>query len=161
MLSGTEIELHLPALLPEDYVSDIHLRLVLYKRIASAATPAALDDLQAEMIDRFGPLPPPARSVYRVAALKIRARELGIRKVDAGPLGGYVLFDDANTVDPQAVIRLVQRNPRAYRLDGPLKLRFTWRADSEADRFRLVENLIDTLASRQHVDGSDSAARSA
>jgi transcription-repair coupling factor (superfamily II helicase) len=161
MLSGTEIELHLPALLPEDYVSDIHLRLVLYKRIASAATPAALDDLQAEMIDRFGPLPPPARSVYRVAALKIRARELGIRKVDAGPLGGYLLFDDANTVDPQAVVRLVQRNPRAYRLDGPLKLRFTWRADSEADRFRLVDNLIDTLASRQRVGESDSAARSA
>jgi transcription-repair coupling factor (superfamily II helicase) len=64
-------------------------------------------------------------------------------------------------VDPQAVVRLVQRNPRAYRLDGPLKLRFTWRADSEADRFRLVENLIDTLASRQRVGESDSAARSA
>jgi transcription-repair coupling factor (superfamily II helicase) len=160
ILSGTEIELHLPALLPEDYVADIHLRLMLYKRIASAATPAALDDLQAEMIDRFGPLPPPARNLYRVAALKIRVRELGIRKLDAGPLGGYLLFDEANTVDPQAVIRLVQRNPRNYRLDGPLKLRFTWRADSESERFRLVENLIDALAPRGRP-ATDSAARSA
>ena len=161
MLSGTEIELHLPALLPEDYVADIHLRLTLYKRVASAPTPAALDDLQAEMIDRFGPLPPPARNLYRVAALKIRARELGIRKLDAGPLGGYLLFDDANTVDPQAVIRLVQRNPRAYRLDGPLKLRFTWRAESESERFRLIESLIEALGPRQSLGATDSAARSA
>ena len=161
MLSGTEIELHLPALLPEDYVADIHLRLMLYKRVASAATPAALEDLQAEMIDRFGPLPTPARNLYRVAGLKIRARALGIRKLDAGPLGGYLLFDDANTVDPQAVIRLVQRSPRAYRLDGPLKLRFTWRADNEADRFRLVENLVDALTPREQPATTDSAARSA
>jgi transcription-repair coupling factor (superfamily II helicase) len=95
-----------------------------------------------------------------VAALKIRVRELGIRKLDAGPLGGYLLFDEANTVDPQAVIRLVQRNPRNYRLDGPLKLRFTWRADSESERFRLVENLIDALAPRGRP-ATDSAARSA
>jgi transcription-repair coupling factor (superfamily II helicase) len=160
MLSGTEVELHLPALLPEDYVADIHLRLTLYKRVASAETPAVLDDLQAEMIDRFGPLPPPARSLYRVAALKIRARELGIRKLDAGPMGGYLLFDDTNTVDPQAVIRLMQRSPRTYRLDGPLKLRFTWRAENEAERFRLVENLIETLAARK-IGASDGAARSA
>jgi transcription-repair coupling factor (superfamily II helicase) len=119
-----------------------------------------LDDLQAEMIDRFGPLPPPARSLYRVAALKIRARELGIRKLDAGPMGGYLLFDDTNTVDPQAVIRLMQRSPRTYRLDGPLKLRFTWRAENEAERFRLVENLIETLAARK-IGASDGAARSA
>ena len=161
MLSGTEIELHLPALLPEDYVADIHLRLTLYKRVASAPTTAGLDDLQAEMIDRFGPLPPPARNLYRVAALKIRARELGIRKLDAGPLGGYLLFDDSNTVDPQAVIRLVQRNPRGYRLDGPLKLRFTWRAESEAERFRLIENLLEALAPRLRAASPDPAARSA
>jgi transcription-repair coupling factor (superfamily II helicase) len=161
MLSGTEIELHLPALLPEDYVADIHLRLTLYKRVASAPTTAGLDDLQAEMIDRFGPLPPPARNLYRVAALKIRARELGIRKLDAGPLGGYLLFDDSNTVDPQAVIRLVQRNPRGYRLDGPLKLRFAWRAESEAERFRLIENLLEALAPRLRAARPDPAARSA
>ncbi len=161
MLSGTEIELHLPALLPEDYVADIHLRLTLYKRIASAATPAALDDLRAEMIDRFGPLPQPARHLYRVAALKVRARALGIRKIDAGPLGGYLLFDETNDVDPQTVIRLVQRNPRTYRLDGPLKLRFTWRAEGETDRFTLIETLIEGLAPRPRTEAAASGVRSA
>jgi len=159
--TGTELELHLPALLPEDYVADVHLRLTLYKRIASALTFEALDDLRAEMIDRFGPLPEAARNLYRIAGLKIRARELGIRKLDAGPPGGYVLFDENNPIDPQAVIRLVQKASRGYRLDGPLKLRFTWRAESDDDRFSLVEKLLDTLTSGSHAARPDATTRSA
>ncbi|HEU4531482.1 MAG TPA: transcription-repair coupling factor [Steroidobacteraceae bacterium] len=143
--TGPEIELHLPALLPEDYVADVHLRLTLYKRIASAADAQALEDLQVEMVDRFGPLPPPARNLYRLTGLKLAARELGIRKIDAGPLGGYVLFNEDNRADPQAVIRLVQRNSRHYRLDGPLKLRFGWKAESEAERFERTAELISSL----------------
>ncbi len=143
--TGPEIELHLPALLPEDYVSDVHLRLTLYKRIASATDAQALEDLQVEMVDRFGPLPPPARNLYRLTGLKLAAREIGIRKIDAGPLGGYVLFNEDNQADPQAVIRLVQRNSRHYRLDGPLKLRFGWRAESEAERFERTAELIASL----------------
>ena len=143
--TGPEIELHLPALLPEDYVSDVHLRLTLYKRIASAADAQALEDLQVEMVDRFGPLPPPAKNLYHVTRLKLAAHDLGIRKIDAGPLGGYVLFNEENRADPQAVIRLVQRNSKHYRLDGPLKLRFGWRAESEAERFVRTGELIDAL----------------
>jgi len=143
--TGPELELHLPALLPEDYVSDVHLRLTLYKRIASAADGQALDDLKVEMIDRFGPLPPPAGNLYRVTALKLQAREVGIRKIDAGPLGGYILFNEDNRADPQAVIRLVQRNSRHYRLEGPLKLRFGWRAESDSERFQRTGELIASL----------------
>ena len=161
MLSGTELELHLPALLPEDYVADVHLRLTLYKRVASAPTPAALDDLRAEMIDRFGALPEPARNLYRIAGLKIRARALGIRKIDAGPQGGYVSFAETNQVDPQAVIRLIQKGARSFRLDGPLKLRFTWRAESEEDRFSRVEKLLDSLISEGRAATPDPATRSA
>jgi len=161
MLSGTELELHLPALLPEDYVADVHLRLTLYKRIASAPTDEALDDLRAEMIDRFGPLPEAARNLYRVASLKIRARALGIRKLDAGPQGGYVSFDETNQIDPQAVIRLVQKGSRGFRLDGPLKLRFTWRAESENERFDQVAKLLDSLASGSGATAADPAVRRA
>jgi len=143
--TGPELELHLPALLPEDYVADVHLRLTLYKRIASAADGQALDDLKVEMIDRFGPLPPPAGNLYRVTALKLQARDVGIRKIDAGPLGGYVLFNEDNRADPQAVIRLVQRNSRHYRLEGPLKLRFGWRAESDTERFERTGELIAAL----------------
>ena len=145
MRAGPEIEMRLPALLPEDYVSDIHLRLTLYKRIASAADQEALDDLQSEMIDRFGPLPEPARNLYRIAALKLRARELGLQKIDAGPTGGYALFNEDNQVDPRAVIRLVQRNPKQFRLDGSHKLRFAWKAEKEADRFDKVQRLLEEL----------------
>jgi transcription-repair coupling factor (superfamily II helicase) len=159
--SGTELELHLPALLPEDYVGDVHLRLMLYKRIASAPTPEALDDLRAEMIDRFGPLPEPARNLYRIAGLKIRARALGIRKIDAGPQGGYALFDESNRVEPQTVIRLVQKSPRNYRLDGPLKLRFTWRAEHDDERFAQVDRLFDSLTDGSRAASPDDAARSA
>jgi transcription-repair coupling factor (superfamily II helicase) len=144
--TGPEIELRLPALLPEHYVADVHLRLTLYKRISGAPDNQALDDLQAEMIDRFGPLPEPARNLYRIAVLKLRARTLGIAKIDASAQGGYVLFNEGNAIEPQTVIRLVQSQPKAYRLDGPLKLRFSWRCESDAERLRRTAELIDALA---------------
>ena len=144
--AGPEIELRLPALLPEHYVADVHLRLTLYKRISGAPDNQALDDLQAEMIDRFGPLPEPARNLYRIAVLKLRARNLGIAKIDASAQGGYVLFNEGNAIEPQTVIRLVQSQPKVYRLDGPLKLRFTWRSDNDAERLRRTAELIDALA---------------
>jgi transcription-repair coupling factor (superfamily II helicase) len=146
MRAGPEIELRLPALLPEHYISDVHLRLTLYKRISGAPDTQALDDLQTEMIDRFGPLPEAARNLYRVAQLKLRARQLGIAKIDAGAPGGYVLFNEGNAIEPQTVIRLVQSQPRTYRLDGPLKLRFAWRADADAERLTRTAELIEALA---------------
>jgi transcription-repair coupling factor (superfamily II helicase) len=78
--------------------------------------------------------------------LKLRARALGVAKIDAGAQGGYVLFNEGNAIDPQTVIRLVQSQPRTYRLDGPLKLRFVWRSESEAERLRQAGELLDTLA---------------
>ncbi len=142
---GPEIELHVPALLPDDYVSDIHLRLTLYKRIANAPDTAALDDLQAEMIDRFGPLPEQTRHLYRIAGLKLRARALGVQKIDAGPYGGYALFNEDTKVDPASIIRLVQKNPDDYRMDGSLKLRFEWDAENADERFGRTGSLLDKL----------------
>ncbi|MGA2841656.1 MAG: transcription-repair coupling factor [Steroidobacteraceae bacterium] len=146
MDAGPEVELHLPALIPEDYVPDVHLRLVLYKRVASTQTREELDELKAEMIDRFGPMPQYAKSLFRSAQIKLRAGELGIRKIDAGATSGYMIFEEQNKIDSKRVLKLVQGKPKDYRLDGPLKLRFTHDARTEENLFTRIELLVELLA---------------
>ena len=141
----TEIELRLPALLPETYVGDVHVRLALYKRIAAAMDEPALDDLTAELIDRFGPLPEPAAALLRVTRLRLAARALGVRKLDLGAQGGYLLFEAQNSVDPRAVVRLIQDGSREYRLDGPLKLRVARDLEEEDERFDFASELLARL----------------
>jgi len=144
--AGPEVELHLPALIPEDYVPDVHLRLVLYKRIASTQSRAELDDLKVEMIDRFGPMPPYALTLLRVMGLKLRATQLGIRKIDAGAASGYLVFDAENPIDPKRVLKLIQGRPKEYRLEGALKLRFSHDAKTEDKLFQRIEQVLDQLA---------------
>ncbi|HEU4663890.1 MAG TPA: transcription-repair coupling factor, partial [Dokdonella sp.] len=96
----TEVELHLPALIPDDYLPDVNTRLTLYKRIASARNEDELRELQVEMIDRFGMLPEPTKHLFALATLKLMATPLGIRKLDFGPNGGRILFREKPEVDP-------------------------------------------------------------
>jgi transcription-repair coupling factor (superfamily II helicase) len=144
--AGPEVDLHLPALIPEDYVPDVHLRLVLYKRIAGAESREELDELKVELIDRFGPMPPYAQSLFRAAQIKLRAAQLGIRKIDAGATGGYFVFDEDNKIDTRRVLKLIQTRPKDYRLDGPLKLRFTHDARTEENLFTGIEMMVELLA---------------
>ncbi len=144
--AGPEVELHLPALIPEDYVPDVHLRLVLYKRIAGTASREELDELKVEMIDRFGPMPAFSQSLFRATQLKLRAAELGIRKIDSGATSGYFTFTETNKIDPKRVLKLIQGKPKEYRLDGPLKLRFTHDARTDERLFARVEQLVESLA---------------
>ena len=146
--AGPELNLHIPALIPADYMPDVHLRLVLYKRIAAAEDDEALDSLAAEMIDRFGPLPPALVNLYRVTRLKQRAATLGLTRLDVGPLGGVVEFGADHRVDPATVLKLVQKEARAYRLDGPNRLRFTRRCDSEPARLAAADALLGALGAR-------------
>src|SRR5277367_2342450 len=143
--AGPEVELHLPVLIPSDYVPDVHLRLVLYKRIASTPSREELDELKAERIDRFGPMPEFAQSLCRATRLKLRAAELGIRKIDGGASGGYFIFEESNKIDAKHVLKLIQGKPKQYRLDGPLKLRFTHDARTEEKLFTRVEQLVELL----------------
>ncbi|MHB8720317.1 MAG: transcription-repair coupling factor [Steroidobacteraceae bacterium] len=143
--AGPEVELHVPVLIPEDYVPDVHLRLVLYKRIAGTPSREELDELKAEMIDRFGPMPEYALSLFRATRLKLRAAELGIRKIDAGASSGYFIFEESNKVDPKRVLKMIQGKPQEYRLDGPLKLRFTHDARTEEKLFARVEQLVEHM----------------
>jgi len=143
--AGTEINLQLPALLPDDYIGDVHLRLRLYKRIASAPDAAALTDLQAEMIDRFGPLPEPAQRLFKVAALKLRAAPAGITRLEVAALGGLVQFATDHKVDPARVITLVQRQPQRYRMDGSHRIRFKIDSLEDSQRLRTAETVLAAL----------------
>ncbi|HEY6452010.1 MAG TPA: transcription-repair coupling factor [Steroidobacteraceae bacterium] len=141
----SEVELHVAALLPEDYVSDVHLRLALYQRIG-AADAVALQDMTAELIDRFGALPAPAGHLLQLARLRLRARELGIRRLELGPAGGSILFEEHNKVDAARIIALVQRQGQEYRFEGPLKLRITRALPQPEQRFVRAHALLDHLA---------------
>ncbi len=149
LAAATEVELHVPAFLPDDYVSDVHVRLVLYKRIAAAQDNTAIDELTSELVDRFGELPPAGQNLLRVARLKLHARELGIRRLDLGPQGGYVLFEEQNAIDPAAVIRMIQRNAREFRLEGPLKLRVSRPLQKEGPRFEFAGELLQRFAQKK------------
>ncbi len=140
----SEVELHVPALLPEDFVSDVPLRLALYQRIA-AADATALDDMTAELVDRFGELPPPAQHLLQLARLRLRARALGVRRLELGPAGGSIQFEEHNRVDATRVIALIQRQAQEYRLEGPLKLRITRSLPRSEDRFVRADALLAHL----------------
>ena len=143
--AGPEVDLQLPALLPEDYMPDVHLRLQLYKRMAAAPDAAELEDLQVEMIDRFGPLPPPARTMFRVHHLKLRASSLGIRRLEIGAAAGVVDFSAEHRVDPARVIRLVQKSGGRLRLDGSHRLRMKLEAADGAARLAAADELLGAL----------------
>jgi transcription-repair coupling factor (superfamily II helicase) len=145
LAAQTEVEMRVPALLPEEYVPDVHMRLALYKRIAAASDDVTLDELTAELVDRFGPLPQPAQNLLRTGRLRLIARRLAVRRLDFGSHGGYVLFETENHADPTAVIRLIQDRSREYRLEGPLKLRVSHELDDEAERFDFVAALLARL----------------
>ena len=145
LAATAEVELRLPALLPESYVADVPVRLGVYKQLAAAPDNAAIDELTEELVDRFGPLPPPAMNLLRVARLKLQARAIGIRRLDLGPQGGYALFEESNQVDPKAVIRLVQHPDRDYRLEGALKLRISVETEQDTERFEFAERFLAGL----------------
>jgi transcription-repair coupling factor (superfamily II helicase) len=142
---GAEIDLQIPALLPADYIPDVHTRLVLYKRIASATSREDLRELQVEMIDRFGLLPAAANNLMAVTDLKLRVQAYGIRKIEAGPRGGRILFEPEPRIDPAHLVGLIQRRPKEFKLDGGDRLRFVRDLLNPETRIRQVKGVIDLV----------------
>ncbi len=153
--AGIDINLHVSALLPEDYVPDVHLRLILYKRITAAKTEEALHELQVELIDRFGLLPDAAKNLLRIAGLRQRAQALGVEKIDAADRGGYLVFGDDSRIDPVALVKLVQNKGSVYRLKGSHRLQFDIDLPDAAQRFQAVEKLLERLTADETEKTSD------
>jgi transcription-repair coupling factor (superfamily II helicase) len=145
MRRGIEVELHVPALIPDTYLADVQARLTLYKRVASATDSAALRELQVEMIDRFGLLPDATRNLFAIAELRLLAARIGVARLDFGPQGGRIEFLEEAEADPAALIRLIQQDSRSYRMDGPRVLRILTARENADDRFRETTTLLNVL----------------
>jgi transcription-repair coupling factor (superfamily II helicase) len=142
---GPEIELQAAALIPEDYLPDIHARLVLYKRIANAETREDLHELQVEMIDRFGLLPEQTKTLFCSAELKQEAVPLGIKKIEASANGGRLVFNANPTINAEALIKLIQTEARTYKFDGADKLRFIKEFNDIEQKLSFIRELLDKL----------------
>ncbi|MCK4587564.1 MAG: hypothetical protein KAU29_09485 [Gammaproteobacteria bacterium] len=143
---GAEIDLGIPALLPDDYLPDVHTRLIQYKRIASAENDDELRELQVEMIDRFGLLPDQAKNLFRITELKLKATPLGITKIEMGDSSGRVQFTAEPNIDPMKIISLIQTQSKTYKMDGQDKLRIVQDMEDSESRFAACEILLGSLS---------------
>ena len=142
----TEINLHTPALLTNDYCPDVHERLVLYKRLANCTDGDELDNLQEELIDRFGLLPEQGEALMACHRLRVSAKPLGITKIDASDSAIQLQFSQHTELDPTRLIALLQRDRRC-RMNGPDKLRVTLQLADINDRALFIKGLLKELAS--------------
>ncbi len=140
----TEINLHAPALLPNDYCGDVHTRLSLYKRLASADKPEQIDTLLEEITDRFGKLPPQGQTLFDVHRLRVLAKPYGVVKIDAAPQLMIISFRPNAPVDAMRIIELVQKN-RHIKLAGNDKLRIERETKEPKDRAQLIRDVLRSL----------------
>ena len=140
----TEINLHSPALLPDDYCGDVHLRLSFYKKLATAKTTDQIDNLMEEIVDRFGKLPPQAQTLIDVHRLRVMAKPYGVVKVDAAPGVINITFKPNPPIDPMAIIYLIQKN-RHIKLTGNDKLRIERDLPEAKDRALMVRDVLRSL----------------
>ena len=140
-----EVNLHSLALIPESYVRNADIRLILYKRIAGAGSDHELDELRIEMVDRFGDMPIALSNLLRMSQIKLSATEVGIKRIDVGPVKGRVEFTNDTTVDPLALVKLVRESPETYNLMDGNRLRVNRILETESARFKFVEKFLEDL----------------
>ncbi len=146
MQHHTEVDLHISALIPDDYLADVRLRLNFYNKIANAKSTTELDEIQVEMIDRFGLLPTPLKNLIAVAEIKQKADQLGIIKIDANDTGGKFDFSDKPDIKPETIIKLIQTQSKRFKLEGSKRMRFTLAKHDASERIELVNELLNLLA---------------
>lgn len=138
-----EIELQMPAFIPDHYINDVNLRLIFYKRIATAENAESLAELKVELIDRFGLLPVQAQNLFDQMKLKWIAQNLGIKRLEANENGGRIEFKEKNYVDPSKIIMLLQLRSKEFKLDGPNKIKFIWsEAITNENRINEIEKIL-------------------
>ncbi|GAA0435002.1 transcription-repair coupling factor [Massilia aurea] len=142
--STTEINLHVPALLPADYCGDVHERLSIYKRLANCESADRIDSMQEELIDRFGKLPEPVKALVETHRLRIAAKAVGIVKIDAHGEAASLQFMEKPPIDPIRIITLIQKN-RHVKLAGQDKLRITASMPDLSARVNQIKQTIKQL----------------
>jgi transcription-repair coupling factor (superfamily II helicase) len=140
----TDINLHAPALLPDDYCGDVHLRLSFYKKLATAKNTDQIDALLEEIVDRFGKLPPQGQTLIDVHRLRVIAKPYGVVKVDAAPGVISMTFKKDAPIDSMAIMHLIQKN-RHIKLAGNDKLRIERELPEAKDRAQMVRDVLRSL----------------
>ena len=147
LMRASEIDFHVPALIPADYIPDVHNRLIEYKRISSATNAESIRNLKMEMIDRFGVLPEPLQNLFKITELKSITKEMGIQKIDFGVETGKVIFSEKPNIDPMKIILLIQQKPLHYQFDGKQTLTITDLNEDLDKRFFQLQKLLTELTS--------------
>jgi len=146
----TEIELRLAALIPDDYIGDVNVRLSLYKKLASCKNQEDIDEYQIELIDRFGLLPQATKNLVAIAQMKLIANQIGISKIEFTETGGSIDFTQDTKVDPGYLIQLIQQKPNQYRFDGPQRFRINKKTSANKERIELVHSILESLLKECH-----------
>ncbi|MGQ0502627.1 MAG: transcription-repair coupling factor [Panacagrimonas sp.] len=144
-VAACEVDLGVSALIPDSFVPDVHMRLVLYKRASEAATAEALDELKVEMIDRFGLLPPQAERLMEAAQVRIAGERLGMTKIRAGSRSAVLDFGPEPRLETAKLIRLIQAQPKVYKLEGQKRLHLNAVLDPPETRAERLLKLLETL----------------
>lgn len=144
-VSGTEVDLHIPALIPDDYIPDVHLRLVMYKRISSTTNQEEQDQIYAEMIDRFGLLPKPTKNLFALTTLKHKTVNMGIQKINSGKINGWIKFNDKPNIDMSKMIALIQSQPQIYQFVVPDKLKYNHNIEDPEQRINFIDHLLNKI----------------
>lgn len=147
MDAGPEITINAPAILPADYIPDVHIRLMLYKRIANAVDQDALRELQVELIDRFGLLPDATKTLFALTELKLLVEPLGVKKIDANAAAGRIVFEAEPKINIMALLQLIQQHSDTYKFDGQSVLRYYQTIEEPMERLHFIRVLLtETLA---------------
>lgn len=144
--TSIEIDLQTTAIIPEDYLPNVHERLILYKRIANAKNHDTLAELRVEMIDRFGLLPDVTKNLFAITELRLLAAPFGIKKIEADSTGGKIEFEENPNIDPATIINLIQKHPEKYKLASPVKLQFLQKSTTASERIEIITALLEKLA---------------
>ena len=141
-----DINLHIPARFPDAYIPDVHLRLTMYKRIASAIDTEQLDELQIETIDRFGLLPDAAKSLFGIAELKLKSGLSDIKGMEIGPAGGHIKFVQNPNINIDQLMREIANNPLEYRFTGAESIQIIRQMPEPEHRFTLANEVLDLVS---------------
>jgi transcription-repair coupling factor (superfamily II helicase) len=143
---GPDIDLSMSAIIPDDYINDVHVRLIMYKRIANAKDKQQLHQLQVELIDRFGLLPQSVKQLFLITDLKFLAATLGISRIHANTQQGKIEFGATPNINAGTLITLIQQHSKRYQLDGPSRLKFTFIQTNNEERIHEINSLLRQLA---------------